>query len=56
MLIAFFDSNSIIHKEFIPVGQTVKFRILRGSFETVAMTHPPCLARVAQDWTVDVDA
>jgi len=23
MLIAFFDSNSIIHKEFVPVGQTV---------------------------------
>jgi hypothetical protein len=23
MLIAFFDSDSIIHKEFVPVGETV---------------------------------
>ena len=56
MLIAFFDSNSIIHKEFVPAGSNREFRILRGSLETVATTHPPCSARVAQDWTVDVAA
>jgi histone-lysine N-methyltransferase SETMAR len=27
MLIAFFDSNSIIHKEFVPAGQTVNSAI-----------------------------
>jgi len=56
MLIAFFDSNSIIHKEFVPAGSNREFCILRGSLVTVATTHPPCSARVAQDWTVDVAA
>ena len=56
MLIAFFDSNSIIHKEFFPAGSNREVRVLQGSLEMVAMTHPPCSARVAQDWTVDVAA
>ena len=56
MLIAFFDSNSIIHKEFVPAGSNREFCILRGSLVTVATTHPPCSARVAQDWTLDVAA
>jgi hypothetical protein len=29
-------------------GSNRDFHILRGSFSTVAMTHPPCSARVAQ--------
>jgi hypothetical protein len=56
MLIAFFDSNSIMYKEFIPAGSNRELRILRVSLETVATTHPPRSARVAQDWTLDVAA
>jgi len=56
MLIAFFDSNSIMYKEFIPAGSNRELCILRVSLETVATTHPPCSARVAQDWTLDVAA
>jgi len=56
MLIAFFDSNNVIYKEFVPAGSNREFRILRVSLETVATTHPPRSARVAQDWTLDVAA
>ena len=46
MLIAFFNSNSIINKEFVPAGSNREFLILQVSLETVATMHPPCSARV----------
>ena len=46
LLIAFFDNKRIIHKEFVPVGQTINACIFPGSFEPIATAYPAVSARL----------
>ncbi|UYV82258.1 hypothetical protein LAZ67_21001480 [Cordylochernes scorpioides] len=39
MLITFFDSSGIIHKEFVPAGQTITGEIYLKRFETWCLLH-----------------
>ena len=52
MLTVFFNSNGIIHKEFVTVGLTVN----SAFYEEVLKRLLRRIHRVAQDWTVDVAA
>ena len=50
---AFFNRKGIIHKEFVPAGQTINAAFLPDSFEPIATAYPAGSARVAQDWKID---
>ena len=50
--IPFFDNNGIIHKEFVPAGQTINAAFYQH-FEPIARAYSACLTRVVQDWKMD---
>ena len=55
MLICFFDSQGVVHKEFVPKGQTVNRQYYRELLERFRKRVHRVRAEIADTWTLHHD-
>ena len=55
MIIAFFDSRAIVHKEFVHPGQTVNYAFYKGVLERLRKRVQRVRKDIADDWALQRD-